>query len=240
MAKWNKGKADPSKINGGNQFTSDDILAVDELNAMVNNSFYAVDFAEANTLSIGSVSSGETASATITGIAPNKVLNLVLPKGDKGDKGDVGDAGNLDTTLSVTSSNGVQNKVITEKINEIEARLSSLGFKQGVFTAISSGGGSLTFINDNNKITKIGKCAIGNFYLSYTGFANDLITIKVPDEFKPKNGSMFIAHKNNFLITGATQEEAFYGSIEPDGTITFTSDYISWSLRLENLGWEIG
>lgn len=153
MAKWNKGKADPSKINGGNQFTSDDILAVDELNAMVNNSFYGVDFVEAmadqpdvsdiantgtpnvslvsnikngkefkrfkfsnlrgekglqgdkgetgdkgekgdkgdpNTLTIGSVTSGTTASATITGTAPNQVLNLVLPKGEKGDKGETG------------------------------------------------------------------------------------------------------------------------------------------------------
>lgn len=29
---------------------------------------------------------GEVASATIEGEAPNQILNLVLPKGDKGDK----------------------------------------------------------------------------------------------------------------------------------------------------------
>lgn len=52
-----------------------------------------------NTLSIGSVTSGVTPSATITGSAPAQTLNLVLPKGDtgstglKGDKGDTGDAG---------------------------------------------------------------------------------------------------------------------------------------------------
>ena len=46
-----------------------------------------------NTLSIGSVSSGTTASATITGTAPNQILNLVLPKGDKGDTGEKGDKG---------------------------------------------------------------------------------------------------------------------------------------------------
>ena len=46
-----------------------------------------------NTLSIGSVSSGTTASATITGTAPNQILNLVLPKGDTGDKGDKGEQG---------------------------------------------------------------------------------------------------------------------------------------------------
>lgn len=38
----------------------------------------------ANELSIGSVQSGTTANATITGTAPEQTLNLVLPKGDTG------------------------------------------------------------------------------------------------------------------------------------------------------------
>lgn len=44
----------------------------------------------ANVLSIGTVSSGTTASATITGDSPAQVLSLVLPKGDKGDRGEQG------------------------------------------------------------------------------------------------------------------------------------------------------
>lgn len=40
-----------------------------------------------NTLTIGTVSSGSTPSATITGDSPNQVLNLVLPKGDTGATG---------------------------------------------------------------------------------------------------------------------------------------------------------
>lgn len=44
-------------------------------------------------LSIGLVSSGEEASATIIGEAPDQILNLVLPKGDKGEKGNVGPQG---------------------------------------------------------------------------------------------------------------------------------------------------
>ena len=43
-----------------------------------------------NELTIGNVSSGASASATITGTSPNQVLNLVLPKGDKGDTGEQG------------------------------------------------------------------------------------------------------------------------------------------------------
>lgn len=45
------------------------------------------------TITIGTVTNGDTASATITGDSPNYTLNLVLPKGAKGDKGEKGDAG---------------------------------------------------------------------------------------------------------------------------------------------------
>ena len=45
------------------------------------------------TITIGTVTNGDTASATITGDSPNYTLNLVLPKGAKGDKGDTGAKG---------------------------------------------------------------------------------------------------------------------------------------------------
>ena len=45
------------------------------------------------TIAIGTVTSGDTANATITGDSPDYTLNLVLPKGDKGDKGNKGDKG---------------------------------------------------------------------------------------------------------------------------------------------------
>ena len=47
----------------------------------------------ANVLTIGTVTSGNVASATITGEAPNQVLNLVLEKGDKGETGATGATG---------------------------------------------------------------------------------------------------------------------------------------------------
>ena len=46
------------------------------------------DVGPANKLTIGTVTSGIEASATITGEAPNQVLNLVLKQGDKGNPGD--------------------------------------------------------------------------------------------------------------------------------------------------------
>ena len=47
----------------------------------------------ANTLKIGTVTSGSEAGAVITGTAPDQTLDLVLPKGDKGDTGAQGETG---------------------------------------------------------------------------------------------------------------------------------------------------
>lgn len=53
------------------------------------------DTGPANTLTIGTVTSGVEASATITGEAPNQVLNLVLQQGEKGDSGVYVGAGDM-------------------------------------------------------------------------------------------------------------------------------------------------
>ena len=51
---------------------------------------------EVGTVSTGSA--GSTATVTITGTAPNYVLNFTIPKGDKGDAGEAGSGGNVDLT----------------------------------------------------------------------------------------------------------------------------------------------
>ena len=55
----------------------------------------------ANTLTIGTVSGGSTASATITGTSPNQTLNLVLPKGDTGSQGPAGADGQDGTAATI-------------------------------------------------------------------------------------------------------------------------------------------
>jgi hypothetical protein len=62
----------------------------------------------ANTLSIGTVTTGaagSNASATITGTAPNQILGMAIPRGDKGETGNTGPANTLTvgtvTTVSV-------------------------------------------------------------------------------------------------------------------------------------------
>lgn len=64
------------------------------------------DTGPANTISIGTVSSGTEASATIIGNAPNQILNLVLPKGDKGDTGAIGPQGPKGDTGSTPDMTG--------------------------------------------------------------------------------------------------------------------------------------
>ena len=62
-------------------------------------------------LTIGSVTTGDTANAIITGTAEAPALNLVLPKGAKGDKGDTGAAPNL--TIGSVTTGDTANAIIT-------------------------------------------------------------------------------------------------------------------------------
>lgn len=81
----------------------------------------------ANTLSIGTVTKGENANATITGESPNQTLNLVLPKGDKGDKGNTGATGNdgYSPSAKVTQLSGGATITITDKSGTTTATITS-------------------------------------------------------------------------------------------------------------------
>lgn len=110
MAEWSKNKVESSAINGGKEFTTDDVLAVNELNATVNNSFYAVDFVEAmaDAPDVSEIDGTGTPSVSLVSNIKNgkvfkkfKFSNLRGEKGDKGDKGETGDSyvlTNLDKT----------------------------------------------------------------------------------------------------------------------------------------------
>lgn len=63
----------------------------------------------ANSLSIGTVTTGaagSSASATITGTAPNQTLSLTIPRGDKGDTGNAGAAATIAVGTVTTGSAG--------------------------------------------------------------------------------------------------------------------------------------
>lgn len=73
-------------------------------------------------LTIGTVTTGApgtSASATITGTDEDPVLNLTIPRGDTGTV-------NVDSELSTTSTNPVQNKVITNVTTQLSEDITDL------------------------------------------------------------------------------------------------------------------
>lgn len=85
---------------------------------------------ENNTLTIGTVSSGATPSATITGESPNQVLNLVLPKGDTGEAG----ADGTDPTITVGAVETLQPNQ-TAYVNNVGTATNAIfnfGIPQGI------------------------------------------------------------------------------------------------------------
>lgn len=97
----------------------------------------------AATIRIGSVYTGEpgtNASVSNSGTASNVVLNFTLPRGKDGKDGNV----TVDTALSATSTNPVQNKVIKEALdgklgkNETAARATQDGAGNTISTTYAS------------------------------------------------------------------------------------------------------
>jgi len=91
----------------------------------------------ANVLNIGTVASGTTAAATITGTTPSQTLNLTLPKGDTGATGPQGpsgvvgvDSGELTNTgtsssaqlgLATAGTAGTYTKVTTDSFGRVSS-----------------------------------------------------------------------------------------------------------------------
>lgn len=75
MAEWNKSKVLPGAINGGQEFITKDNLAINELNAIVNNSFYASEISET------SIAKADSAVAT-SKLAEDKIDNFIKTEGN--------------------------------------------------------------------------------------------------------------------------------------------------------------
>ncbi len=67
----------------------------------------------ANSLSIGTVTKGDDAAATITGTAPSQVLSLTLPKGDAGPTGEAGPATTVQVGTVTTAASSANAAVTT-------------------------------------------------------------------------------------------------------------------------------
>jgi hypothetical protein len=97
-----------------------------------------------NSLAIGSVTSGATANATITGTAPAQTLNLVLPKGAKGDTGPAGtiSVGSTETVPAGNPANVVNTGTSTAAILNFSIPLAPTEFvlTRAALNALMAGG----------------------------------------------------------------------------------------------------
>lgn len=119
----------------------------------------------------------------------------------------------------------------------IEARLTSLGFKRGAFV-VDGDFGSVTPTINTNAITKRGRYAIGNLYLSYIFSAVSKITLTVPADFRPAAHTPLNACFHN-TATGAKSYAA--AALGTDGKIQIAipSGLTSGIVELTNFGWEL-
>lgn len=131
---WSKDKALPENINKNNEFTTDNNFTIAELNAIVNNSFYGVDFVEAmaDTPDVSEAGNVGTPIVTLINYVKNgktyKKFKFSNIKGERGIqgvqgiqgvKGDKGDPNTLSigtvtsgTTPSVTITGASPNQTI--------------------------------------------------------------------------------------------------------------------------------
>lgn len=115
MAEWSKERVDSSDINGGKEFTSNDNLAVNELNAIVNNSFYGVEFVEAmaDAPDVSEIDGTGTPSVSLVDngdFKRFKFSNLRGQQGEKGQRGEKGEKGDpVPNTLSIGTVQGGTN-----------------------------------------------------------------------------------------------------------------------------------
>lgn len=137
----------------------------------------------ANTLSIGTVTSGETASATITGQAPNQTLNLTLPKGEKGESGST-ETVLYDFLEGIGSLSG----------NTISLIDSVLNYKKLLISLSPPSFNTYTIYNNNNNLNNSNIC-FRNYYIngtdvnSYIDYYMSFYTVQ--DDFKiSQNGSI--------------------------------------------------
>lgn len=102
MAQWSKNKVLPENINGNQEFTRDNNFTIEELNAIVNNSFYASDMVESmgsqpNVQNVNNVGVPNVSIETFTENGQTKKRfkfeNLKGEKGEQGIQGEKGEQG---------------------------------------------------------------------------------------------------------------------------------------------------
>lgn len=132
MGLWSKKKVDPLDLNKGYEWTKDDQVAVEELNAMTNCSLYAQDFVEKLVTNIDVSEAGVVGTPSVTLVdgdgategKPYKKFKFANLKGEKGDTGGVAPV--VQGTGTATGSVMSQNAVTTELESRAKSDASNL------------------------------------------------------------------------------------------------------------------
>lgn len=122
---------------------------------------------KAGTIHIGTVTTGEPgseASVTNSGTVSDAVFDFTIPRGEKGEKGEGGGGTSVtvDTELSATSTNPVQNKVIKNEFDKLllpDGMLTTPSSRRSYISKVASD--SLSLINNLTQ-TVIEQSADGN------------------------------------------------------------------------------
>lgn len=130
------------------------------------------DTGPSNTLSIGTVASGNEAQVTISGESPSQVLNFILPKGEKGDIGPEGPQG-------VPGEQGIQGKQGPQGVKGDKGEQGTPGKDFSI---------SKTYATIQDMETDKDNVEEGNFVL---------ITSNVDD---PDNAKLFVKSSTDFIF----------------------------------------
>ena len=105
MGAWTKNKVDSSLINGGQEYTRNDNPSLEQLNAITNNSFYAVEKADEALVKANSAFEN---NGTVVSVGGSPVANLAFnsnPQEQLNSKASVSDLNTTNSNISSLSEN---------------------------------------------------------------------------------------------------------------------------------------
>lgn len=110
MAKWTRKKIDSNNINNGNEYSMNDVVALEELNGMVNSGLYAQDFAEKltetpDTSEAGNVGTPSVSFVDAEGSTTDKPYKKFKFSNLKGESGKDGKSAGFGTPTATVDSN---------------------------------------------------------------------------------------------------------------------------------------
>ena len=201
------------------------------------------DTGTAASIMIGTVktgAAGSNASVTNSGTASNVVLDFILPRGKDGADGGIV----VDTELSDTSTNPVQNKVVKTNMDSLynNVRSSLNVLRSEIPTKVSDLENDAGYLTQHQSLDGYAKTSVANTWTAQQNF-NDLMlsrerytTASVTDiEWKPTTSTMRCSAEGPFMLDLATLAGALSAGQSSVFTAYFTANR-DYPLTITNAG----